>query len=74
MKEKMELLKKSLEEFAKKHKNEINKNPEFRHHFHQMCIKCGVDPLSSHKGFWADLVKLKRKINSKKVRSGRFLL
>lgn len=65
----MEFFKKNLEEFAKKHKNDINKDPEFRHHFHQMCLKIGVDPLAcklnhwyhftfytASKGFWAELL------------------
>lgn len=56
MKDKMEFFKKSLEEFAKNYKSQINKDPELRHHFHQMCIKIGVDPLASHKGFWSELL------------------
>lgn len=56
IKEKMDFFKKSLEEFAKNYKSQINKDPELRHHFHQMCLKIGVDPLASHKGFWSELL------------------
>ncbi|ONK81937.1 uncharacterized protein A4U43_C01F34450 [Asparagus officinalis] len=45
-----------LEEFARKHKNDIRKNPTFRSQFHEMCAKVGVDPLASNKGFWAELL------------------
>jgi hypothetical protein len=46
MNQKMEFFQKSLEEFAKHHKDDINKDPQFRFHFHQMCLKIGVDPLA----------------------------
>ena len=36
-----------LEEFALKHKQEINDNPVFRNEFLRMCKEIGVDPLSS---------------------------
>ena len=45
-----------LEEFARKYKNEIKKNPEFRQQFQTMCGKIGVDPLQSNKGVWAELL------------------
>ncbi len=38
---------KNLEEFAKKQKNEIQFNPEFREQFYTMCLEIGVDPLAS---------------------------
>jgi ESCRT-II complex subunit VPS22 len=38
---------KNLEEFAKKYKNEIQFNPEFREQFYTMCLEIGVDPLAS---------------------------
>ena len=38
---------KNLEEFAKKYKNEIQFNPDFREKFYTMCIEIGVDPLAS---------------------------
>jgi ESCRT-II complex subunit VPS22 len=66
MNQKMEFFQKSLEEFAKNHKDDINKDPQFRFHFHQMCLKIGVDPLAckfqtfspfeASKGFWAKLL------------------
>lgn len=56
MKEQLETFRHQLEEFASKHKNDITKNPAFRAQFHTMCAKCGVDPLASNKGFWAELL------------------
>ncbi len=56
LKDRLEFFKTNLQEFALKHKNEINKNPELRHYFSQMCSKIGVDPLASKKGFWAELL------------------
>jgi len=50
------VFKQNLEEFAKKYKKDINKDPEFRRYFQDMCSKIGVDPLASHKGFWAELL------------------
>jgi len=46
----------SLSDFASKHKNRINSDPEFRQQFHMMCISVGVDPLASSKGFWSDIL------------------
>lgn len=46
----------NLEEFAAKHKEEIKKNPTFRHQFQQMCAAIGVDPLASSKGFWSEML------------------
>jgi ESCRT-II complex subunit VPS22 len=48
--------KQTLTEFALKHKDKINSDPEFRQQFHSMCISVGVDPIASSKGFWADLL------------------
>eukprot|EP01117_Protostelium_nocturnum_P018129 TRINITY_DN7515_c0_g2_i4.p1 TRINITY_DN7515_c0_g2~~TRINITY_DN7515_c0_g2_i4.p1 ORF type:complete len:108 (-),score=36.12 TRINITY_DN7515_c0_g2_i4:736-1059(-) len=56
MKEQMEIFKNHLEDFARKHKKEINKNPQFRKNFTDMCSKIGVDPLLSNKGFWAEIL------------------
>lgn len=50
------LFKDQLEIFAKNHKHEINKNPVFRRQFQEICLKVGVDPLASQKGFWAQLL------------------
>lgn len=46
----------NLEEFAAKHKNEIRRDPEFRHQFQKMCAAIGVDPLASGKGFWSEML------------------
>mmetsp|Transcript_960 Transcript_960/g.1738 ORF Transcript_960/g.1738 Transcript_960/m.1738 type:complete len:247 (-) Transcript_960:692-1432(-) len=56
IRDQLNVFKTNLEEFARKHKNEINKNPAFRAQFHQMCAAVGVDPLASNKGFWAQLL------------------
>ncbi|URE45893.1 synthase [Musa troglodytarum] len=56
MKEQLETFRTQLEDFARKHKNDIRKNPTFRSQFHEMCAKVGVDPLASNKGFWAELL------------------
>ncbi|XP_051135313.1 vacuolar protein sorting-associated protein 22 homolog 1 [Andrographis paniculata] len=56
MKEQLTTFRSQLEDFARKHKNDIRKNPAFRAQFHEMCAKVGVDPLASNKGFWAELL------------------
>ncbi|RVW40307.1 Vacuolar protein sorting-associated protein 22-like 1 [Vitis vinifera] len=56
MKEQLTTFRSQLEDFARKHKNDIRKNPAFRSQFHEMCAKVGVDPLASNKGFWAELL------------------
>ena len=56
MSEQLKEFKESLEQFAVKHKKEINKNPVFRNEFLKMCKEIGVDPLSSNKGFWVDVL------------------
>uniref|UniRef100_A0ABL6VL38 Vacuolar protein sorting-associated protein n=1 Tax=Cannabis sativa TaxID=3483 RepID=A0ABL6VL38_CANSA len=56
MKEQLSTFRSQLEDFARKHKNDIRKNPAFRSQFHEMCTKVGVDPLASNKGFWAELL------------------
>ena len=38
---------KNLEDFAKKYKEEIQFNPDFREQFYTMCLEIGVDPLAS---------------------------
>ena len=57
MKAQLEEFKQNLEEFALKHKKEINNNPVFRKEFLKMCHEIGVDPLSSTQktGTWAKL-------------------
>lgn len=56
VKETLDAFKESLSEFAKKHRERINRDPEFRQQFHSMCVSVGVDPLASSKGFWADML------------------
>jgi ESCRT-II complex subunit VPS22 len=56
VKETLEKFKESLSEFAEKHRQRINSDPEFRQQFHSMCVAVGVDPLASSKGFWADIL------------------
>ncbi|GKU89180.1 hypothetical protein SLEP1_g3351 [Rubroshorea leprosula] len=56
MKEQLATFRSQLEEFARKHRNDIRKNPAFRSQFHEMCAKVGVDPLASNKGLWAELL------------------
>ena len=54
--EQLSNFKDQLEEFARKYKKEIKKNPEFRQQFQTMCGTIGVDPLQSNKGIWAELL------------------
>ncbi|KAJ0475856.1 putative winged helix DNA-binding domain superfamily, Snf8/Vps36 family [Helianthus annuus] len=56
MKEQLSTFRSQLEDFARKYKNDIKKNPIFRSQSHEMCAKVGVDPLASNKGFWAELL------------------
>lgn len=56
MRAQMASFKQSLQEFAMKHRNDIRKNPAFRSQFHKMCANCGVDPLQSNKGMFAELL------------------
>jgi ESCRT-II complex subunit VPS22 len=54
--ESLEQLKSYLEEFATKHQVEIKNNPAFRQKFHELCLQVGVDPLSSNKSFWSQVL------------------
>lgn len=45
----------NLRDFAKKHSQEIKSLKEFRSQFLEMCMKIGVDPLSTSKGVWGFL-------------------
>ncbi|TPX31844.1 hypothetical protein SmJEL517_g04927 [Synchytrium microbalum] len=56
MKSQLGVFKSNLEEFAKKYRKDINKDPVFRMHFQKMCTNIGVDPLASNKGFWAEVL------------------
>jgi hypothetical protein len=46
MKEQMETFKTYLEDFARKYRQDIQKNPDFRARFQRMCNDLGVDPLA----------------------------
>lgn len=35
-----------LEEFARRYREDIRKNPQFRRQFQEMCASVGVDPLA----------------------------
>ncbi|KAG2182103.1 hypothetical protein INT43_007030 [Umbelopsis isabellina] len=52
----LDTFKDNLQDFARKYRKDIRRDPEFRMHFQHMCTKIGVDPLASNKGFWADLL------------------
>jgi ESCRT-II complex subunit VPS22 len=56
MKNQLDEFKVHLENFAVSHKKEISSNPVFRGKFLKMCKSIGVDPLSSNKGMWADIL------------------
>lgn len=56
MKLQVSAFKSKLEQFAVKHKKEIQSDPAFRAKFHAMCATIGVDPLTSKKGVWSDLL------------------
>lgn len=58
VKSQMELFKTKLEEFATRHRNEINADPQFRQQFLRMARSIGVDPLSSSKNFWTNTLGL----------------
>eukprot|EP01135_Chromosphaera_perkinsii_P000782 Nk52_evm70s151 gene=Nk52_evmTU70s151 len=46
----------NLEDFARKYRSDIKKDPLFRQRFQTMCTRIGVDPLASNKGFWGELL------------------
>lgn len=54
--EQLATFKTHLEGFAAKHRNDINRDPEFRRAFAKMTKAIGVDPLASSKGFWGELL------------------
>uniref|UniRef100_A0A4W3JHK4 Vacuolar-sorting protein SNF8 n=1 Tax=Callorhinchus milii TaxID=7868 RepID=A0A4W3JHK4_CALMI len=56
MSKQLEMFKTHLEEFARKHKQEIRKSSQFRVQFQDMCATIGVDPLASGKGFWSEML------------------
>jgi len=50
----------ALARFATDHREDIKKDPTFRHAFQQMCASIGVDPLAGPKkgGWWAEMLGL----------------
>ncbi|KAG0006389.1 Vacuolar protein sorting-associated protein SNF8 [Entomortierella chlamydospora] len=52
----LETFRANLENFARQHRKDIQKDPVFRMHFQKMCANIGVDPLASSKGFWGELL------------------
>jgi ESCRT-II complex subunit VPS22 len=56
MQERLKFFRESLEDFARKHKKDINNDPQLRNQFQKMCSKIGVDPLASQKGFWTEML------------------
>ncbi|KAJ3044485.1 ESCRT-II subunit protein snf8 [Rhizophlyctis rosea] len=56
LKSQLELFRTNLEDFARKYRKDIKRDPEFRKHFQRMCSNIGVDPLASNKGFWSELL------------------
>lgn len=56
MRTQMKAFEHHLETFALQHKESIQKDPVFRAQFHNMCARIGVDPLTSRKGLWSDLL------------------
>lgn len=56
LRQQLATFKANLEDFASKHRKEIQRDPVFRAHFQKMCASIGVDPLASNKGFWSELL------------------
>ncbi|RIB17035.1 hypothetical protein C2G38_1466134 [Gigaspora rosea] len=56
LRDQLQVFKTNLEEFARKYRKDIRKNPMFRARFQKMCSNIGVDPLASNKGFWAEFL------------------
>jgi len=52
----LQSLRGALTEFAQKHRDRINSDPQFRQAFCEMCVAAGVDPLASSKGLWDELL------------------
>lgn len=52
----LQSLRAALTEFAQKHRDRINSDPQFRQAFCEMCVAAGVDPLASSKGLWDELL------------------
>lgn len=56
MRAQMQRFEQNLTAFATEHKESIQRDARFRAHFHEMCAAAGVDPLTSRKGLWAELL------------------
>mmetsp|Transcript_7352 Transcript_7352/g.13113 ORF Transcript_7352/g.13113 Transcript_7352/m.13113 type:complete len:265 (-) Transcript_7352:351-1145(-) len=56
MRQQMAAFQTNLETFAIKHKKDIQTNADFRQNFHIMCSYAGVDPLTSTKGIWSEVL------------------
>ncbi|KAJ3145753.1 ESCRT-II subunit protein snf8 [Geranomyces michiganensis] len=56
LKSQLAAFKTNLEDFARKYRKDIKRDPKFRMHFQRMCTNIGVDPLASNKGFWSELL------------------
>jgi len=56
MRDHLQVFKQQLEQFAAKHRKELNKDPVVRKRFLEMCKSIGVDPLMSNRGFWAQIL------------------
>lgn len=56
MKVQLQQFKQRLEQFATAHKDEIQRDASFRSQFHTMCASVGVDPLTSRKGIWSEIL------------------
>eukprot|EP01128_Nolandella_sp_AFSM9_P000185 TRINITY_DN10366_c0_g1_i1.p1 TRINITY_DN10366_c0_g1~~TRINITY_DN10366_c0_g1_i1.p1 ORF type:complete len:243 (+),score=34.49 TRINITY_DN10366_c0_g1_i1:65-793(+) len=50
------IFKEQLTAFALKHKGNIDRDAVLRQQFSDMCLKIGVDPLTSAKGFWSEML------------------
>lgn len=46
----------SLGPFASKHQQKIQRVLKFQVHFQDICATTGVDPLTSEKGFWSEVL------------------
>eukprot|EP01063_Lacrimia_lanifica_P004137 TRINITY_DN1230_c0_g1_i1.p1 TRINITY_DN1230_c0_g1~~TRINITY_DN1230_c0_g1_i1.p1 ORF type:complete len:248 (+),score=92.65 TRINITY_DN1230_c0_g1_i1:60-803(+) len=53
--DRLELFREKLKDFASVHGARIKKDPVFRQKFNAMCMQIGVDPLGSGKGLWTSL-------------------
>ncbi|PNW70123.1 hypothetical protein CHLRE_17g706650v5 [Chlamydomonas reinhardtii] len=53
MHEQLSAFRSNLEEFARKYRADVRRDPVFRAQFHTMCANIGVDPLASNKSLWA---------------------